>query len=112
MTKIELENGKYTVIHDNGCNFHALRYGEQWRDLTGDGLVLAMTQRIEDLEDHIRKTDYELDKLSEAQNRYMKAEAESERLRQIIADIDDMMPITSPRENGNLRKLLGMVDKP
>lgn len=51
MTRIELEGGKYTVIHDNGLDFHALRYGERWRDLTGDGLVLAMAQEIEDLHD-------------------------------------------------------------
>jgi hypothetical protein len=50
LTKIELEGGKYTVIHDNGANLHALRHGEPWRELVGDGLVLAMAQRIEDLE--------------------------------------------------------------
>lgn len=51
MTKIDLYDGKYTVIHENGVNFRALRNGEEWRDLTGDGLVLAMTQRIEELEE-------------------------------------------------------------
>lgn len=49
MTRIELENGKYTVCHDNGRNFHALRNGETWRSLTGDGLVLAMAYEIERL---------------------------------------------------------------
>lgn len=48
MTKIELEGGKYTVVHDNGRNFHALRHGKKWRDLTGDGLMLAMAHRIEE----------------------------------------------------------------
>lgn len=46
-TRIDLDSGKYTVIHHNGTNFRALRYGEDWRDLTGDGLVLAMAQEIE-----------------------------------------------------------------
>lgn len=50
-TRIELENGKYTVCHDNGTNFRALRHGEEWRSLAGDGLVLAMAQRIEELEE-------------------------------------------------------------
>lgn len=49
MTRIQLDNGKYTVIHNDGLNLHALRYGEAWRDLTGDGLVLAMAQEIEAL---------------------------------------------------------------
>jgi hypothetical protein len=45
-TRIDLENGKYTVIHENGSNLRALRYGEEWRSLTGDGLVLAMAHQI------------------------------------------------------------------
>lgn len=51
MTRIDLLGGKYTVQHDNGVNFKALRYGEEWRDLTGDGLVLALVQRIRELEE-------------------------------------------------------------
>lgn len=50
MTRIELDGGKYTVCHENGTNLRALRNGEPWRELTGDGLVLAMAQRIEELE--------------------------------------------------------------
>jgi hypothetical protein len=49
MTRIELDHGKYTVIHNDGMNLHALRHGEAWRDLSGDGLILAMAQEIEAL---------------------------------------------------------------
>ena len=38
---LSLENGKYEVTFDGG-KLSATRYGEQWRDLTGDGMVLAM----------------------------------------------------------------------
>lgn len=55
-TVINLENGKYTVIHKNGTEFRALRYGKEWRDLTGDGLVLAMAQEISDLRDQLHQT--------------------------------------------------------
>lgn len=48
MSKITI-NDKYAVVHDNGMGLRAERYGEPWRDLTGDGLVLAMAQEIEDL---------------------------------------------------------------
>lgn len=48
--KTEIKVGEYTVIHENGTNFHALRHGEPWRDLTGDNLVLALVSRIEQLE--------------------------------------------------------------
>lgn len=51
MTRIDLRGGKYTVQHNNGANLKALRYGEEWRDLTGDGLVLALVQKIEELEE-------------------------------------------------------------
>ena len=48
-SRIELLDGKYTVIHNNGVGFQALRHGEPWRSLTGDGLVFAMAQEIERL---------------------------------------------------------------
>lgn len=53
-TRIELEEGKYTVIHEEGENFHALRYGVWWRDLTGDDLVMALVNRIEELEGELK----------------------------------------------------------
>jgi hypothetical protein len=49
-TKIELENGKYTILHENGNNLRALRYGKPWRTLVGDNLILAMAAEIEKLQ--------------------------------------------------------------
>lgn len=49
MTEIEIDYGKYTVIHNNGQGLHALRYGMEWRDLDGDKLILAMANEIEQL---------------------------------------------------------------
>lgn len=49
MIRIDLEGGKYSVLHYCGTNLHALRHGEPWRDLAGDGLVLAMAHEIEAL---------------------------------------------------------------
>lgn len=44
------EGGKYTVIeHDDG-SMEALRYGEPWRDLTGDKLIGAMLAALEEAE--------------------------------------------------------------
>lgn len=48
-TRIDLDDGKYTVLHDNGRDFRALRHGEPWRELTGDKLVFAMACEIERL---------------------------------------------------------------
>ena len=46
--EIELDGGKYTYIFDNGKQ-KALRYGEEWRDLTGDNLIYWMAVELNDL---------------------------------------------------------------
>lgn len=43
---IELEGGKYIVIRHSDGRMEALRYGEPWRDLTGDKLIGAMFDEI------------------------------------------------------------------
>lgn len=48
-TQIELNGGKYTYVFDQGKQY-ALRYGEPWRDLTGDNLVYWMAAKIQELE--------------------------------------------------------------
>lgn len=45
--RIELAEGKYTYINDEGAQ-RALRYGEEWRDLTGDNLIYWMGVEIEE----------------------------------------------------------------
>lgn len=68
MNKIELNHGKYTVVNEldepNG-KFYALRYGEEWRSLAGDNLVLAMYHEIEELREKLSEAE---SLLSEAQD--------------------------------------------
>jgi hypothetical protein len=54
MIREKFDNGKYEVIFDNG-KLHALRHGEAWRDLVGDGMVLAMLYEVKRLRDDVRK---------------------------------------------------------
>jgi hypothetical protein len=54
-TRITFGSGKYTLEHNNGANLRALRYGEQWRDLSGDGMVLALVQEVEELRQKLAK---------------------------------------------------------
>lgn len=49
VTHIEIEGGKYTLILDPG-NLRALRYGEPWRSLIGDGFIMSLGQEIEELQ--------------------------------------------------------------
>ncbi len=51
MLRTDLEDGKYTVIFDEATGgLSALRYGQVWRDLAGDKLVLALVHRIDELQ--------------------------------------------------------------
>lgn len=47
--RVEVCDGKYTVVQSASGHLRALRYAEEWRDLTGDGLVGAMAMEIEEL---------------------------------------------------------------
>lgn len=48
---LEIYDGKYKVIVNNDEHtFKALRYGEEWRNLTGDNLVRAMFSEIQELQ--------------------------------------------------------------
>jgi hypothetical protein len=54
--RLELEGGKYTIVQeDKPHQFYALRHGEKWRDLTGDGLVLALCQQLSDTQELAQK---------------------------------------------------------
>lgn len=46
--RITVCDGKYTLIMEPG-NLRALRYGEEWRDLIGDGFVMALGHEILEL---------------------------------------------------------------
>jgi hypothetical protein len=61
MSRIEhtVGDGKYTVIFDDSPGaphqFVSTRYGEPWRDLCGDGMVLAMLHEIDELKAELYK---------------------------------------------------------
>jgi hypothetical protein len=52
--KINLADGKYTYVFEEGKQ-QALRYGEPWRDLTGDNLIYYMACRIVELEERAKE---------------------------------------------------------
>lgn len=59
MFTIKLENGKYEVFCKNDDSLIVHRYGAPWRVLTGDKLVLALCQRIIELEEQIEDTGHQ-----------------------------------------------------
>lgn len=55
--RIDLYDGKYTYINDEKGQ-RALRYGEEWRDLIGDGFIMAMAQEIERLQEELEEANW------------------------------------------------------
>ena len=52
--KVKLENGKYLYIFDEVIGSSTVfRKGVIWKDTTGDELLLAMAQRINELEEEL-----------------------------------------------------------
>ncbi len=49
---IKLEDGKYVYTFENGMQ-SITRHGETWRNETGDGFILAMAHRIQELENEL-----------------------------------------------------------
>jgi hypothetical protein len=57
-TRIKLAEGKYEIVlneNPDSYEFKALRHGEEWRDLIGDNLILALVFKIEALEEQARE---------------------------------------------------------
>ena len=58
----ETFDDKYTVMFDEKTGeLKALRYEEEWQDLTGNGLILAMLQEVHELRIHNDKLTKEAD---------------------------------------------------
>lgn len=69
----DYDNGKYTVVFDETTGaLYALRYGEYWKDLSGDKLIYWM------LVDHIRVLDHNKKLLSACEELLESAEYWSE----------------------------------
>lgn len=56
-------DGKYTVIFHESGRMEALRNGEPWQDLTGNGLILAMLQDFDFLKEQSFIGDQQIDSL-------------------------------------------------
>lgn len=49
---LTVSDGKYKVIFD-GRGLRALRYGEEWRSLVGDNLVMGLCHKVMELQDKL-----------------------------------------------------------
>lgn len=63
--ELPLEEGKYTVLYDNG-KIEILRHGEPWRNETGDGFLNALLMSHIELEHKLYEAKEELYSIQQA----------------------------------------------
>lgn len=49
LLRIEVGDGKYTVVCEEDGALSCLRYDAEWRNLTGDKMVLTLAQEVQSL---------------------------------------------------------------
>ena len=55
MVNVSICDGKYTIVQDASGRTNVLRYGESWRDATGDNVILGAAYEIEKLQARINR---------------------------------------------------------
>jgi multidrug resistance efflux pump len=48
LLRVSVADGKYTVVQPAKGGVYAERYGDRWRELVGDGLVLSLAQELDE----------------------------------------------------------------
>lgn len=54
LLRVTVYDRKYTVVQSSDGRTRALRYGEEWRDCVGDGLILALAQEVAELRERLK----------------------------------------------------------
>ena len=64
---ISICDGKYTVIQAPTGTTRVLRYGEEWRDVTGDNVIGGLAWELQEARDRIKRLEEDL---MDAKNQY------------------------------------------
>ena len=54
MLSVSIENGKYTVVQEDDGTVCVQRFGEDWRGVTGDKLILTLAYEIDKLREQLK----------------------------------------------------------
>jgi hypothetical protein len=60
---VTIADGKYTVRQASNGRVFALRYGEPWRDCTGDGLIFRLAEEIQDLREKLEASEKQINQI-------------------------------------------------
>ena len=58
---ISICDGKYTVIQEPTGGTRVLRYGEEWRDVTGDNVICGLAWELQESRERIKRLEEEND---------------------------------------------------
>ena len=67
MVNVVICDGKYAIIQDESGSTNVLRYGEGWRNVTGDNVILGAAYEIQKLQDRIKR----LEEAGDEMHRYI-----------------------------------------
>jgi hypothetical protein len=57
---VSICDGKYTVIQESTGGTRVLRYGEEWRDVTGDNVIGGLAWELQESRERIKRLEEEL----------------------------------------------------
>ena len=76
---ISICDGKYTVIQAPTGTTRVLRYGEEWRDVTGDNVIGGLAWELQEARDRIKRLEEENNELRAEEARLLNTNGELER---------------------------------
>ena len=101
--RVSVEDGKYTYVITE-TNAHVLRYGELWRDATGDKFTYCMAAEIESLREQVEKLTKERDELKTVPMKYRRMQFNAE-LQDEVTQLQKQLAALA-EQNEKMRKVL------
>lgn len=93
--QVELLGGQYTYIRYKNGGQEALRYGDKWRNLTGDGFVYSLGAKVEELAAELERVQAELltskEHLDSTNIACNKAEKERDELKRQVEELNQQL---------------------
>lgn len=100
--RLDFEDGKYTMISDRG-KMSSLRYGEPWRDHTGDHLLGCMFSKIQEQAAEIESLRDDLNWVERCANHHgQKPDITAEQALSMIQHYPPIKAITKSYSNGKV----------
>jgi hypothetical protein len=66
---VSICDGKYTVIQESTGGTRVLRYGEEWRDVTGDNVICGLAWELQESRDRIKRLEKSSQQLKSLNNK-------------------------------------------